>query len=374
MHIQQVPDDLLAYTFSWLTDSTYTHTCKAFQRLSTDVRCIKAMHVDLKIHNQSLRWRTDTIAGLPAVHAHSICVSGGHLYIWAGGQSCESIRGSNNLWHVDLRQKVCTLIQPSDPEALPPPATFAPMIRYGNCLLTFGGQELVSGNNWLFYNTLHVFDLNCRSWAQVECTLKPSQRTGHRLIKISNERAVLFGGMFVEQDHYQYYDDWWVLDLNKQQWSAVEFSGELPCARHSHDMICLPDTSLVFLFGGNKDWPNSVNLNDAYLLDFETMQSTQLTCVDAPSPRICVSLATLSSYIVLYGGYRRNSPESLMSTLYYCNWKDVSNTKVVRWHSCEIQGEVSERIFSSCDSTEDGLVLVGGLHGYQPLSDLLWLS
>ncbi len=113
---------------------------------------------------------------------------------------------------------------------------------------------------------LWVFHLKTRKWEKVAATLGPSARSGHRMV-LCKRQLVVFGGYHDNGYDYKYFNDVHVFDLDARTWRKVPPSMThcitfslhfLLIATHKHDYVsaislltCCSETKLMF---SSVDW------------------------------------------------------------------------------------------------------------------------
>lgn len=175
-------------------------------------------------------------------------------------------------------------------------------------LVLFGG-EYFNGNKTFMYNDLYFYNIKKDQWRILQCPVKPPPRCSHQAVMVSQcgGQMWVFGGEFASptRSNFYHYKDLWVYHIAQQQWEQVKSPGA-PSARSGHRMIA--SRKQLVVFGGFHESVRDYKyFNDVYVFDLEKYQWTKIDPVGkCPSPRSGCQLAPLiDGKVLLYGGYSR---------------------------------------------------------------------
>lgn len=167
----------------------------------------------------------------------------------------------------------------------------------GSQLVLFGGRDAggaAMGDTWLF-------DLEEETWSPLEGSA-PEPRFGHAIaVDQEARRLYLFGG---QADGTTFFNDAWVLDLDKQRWSLIEPAGdERPSTRYGTSAVLDGDGHLLISHG----FTDQGRFDDTWSLDFKTKTWTDVSPdADGERPlKRCLHEAiwdTDTGRMLLYGG------------------------------------------------------------------------
>ncbi len=193
------------------------------------------------------------------------------------------------------------------------------------------------------------------AWTHLEPPT-PSARSGHAMVSIGGDQALLFGGyaggIFL--------GDTWVYDLSANTWTEM-VPAVAPSARWSHALAYLGGDQ-VLLFGGSSDGSNF--LGDTWTYDLSANTWTQRTPVSAPSWRYHHAMAPVGDGIVLlFGGYDGTySDETWVYELRGNTWTE---------HDLKTAPD-GRTLHALAPAGDDAVVLFGGWNGTTHLGDT-WL-
>ncbi|KAG7304545.1 hypothetical protein JYU34_011494 [Plutella xylostella] len=114
-------------------------------------------------------------------------------------------------------------------------------------LWVFGGEfTSPSETQFYHYKDLWCFSLAEKKWEKVSAPNGPSPRSGHRMVQLGHKLFV-FGGYCDDGRECRYYDDLHAFCLDTRTWSKVETGGRGPAARSACIMLPAgPDSLLVY--------------------------------------------------------------------------------------------------------------------------------
>lgn len=184
----------------------------------------------------------------------------------------------------------------------------------------------------------------------------PLERWGHRMVRISQSEALLFGGFGGEIAEGRYLDDLWLFDLCNAEWRRVEAGGERPEKRSNYTIHHDATNNQVVLFGGGAF--NKLRFNTVWLLDISSMQWRRVDpnpAEDAPWERTYHCSELHYPYLITYGG------EGVSNIDLEDCW--AFNLLASSWHRLEFannQEGPGKRRFHSSALIDSHLYIIGG--------------
>ncbi|KAL6200966.1 hypothetical protein ACLB2K_024681 [Fragaria x ananassa] len=150
----------------------------------------------------------------------------------------------------------------------------------------------------------------------------PSSRLGHTACLVG-DRVFVIGG---RADPEKILSDVWVLDIQKNEWTLVECSGDVFPPRHRHAAAVVG--SKLYVFGGLN---NDAVTSSLHVLDTDNMQWTEIhVSEEGPCGRHSHSMVASGSQLYIFGGY---DGEQALGDLYRfdtqtskCRWKKVKSS------------------------------------------------
>lgn len=121
--------------------------------------------------------------------------------------------------------------------------------RQGGLLWLFGG-EFASPKQTSFhhYRDLWVFSIASKAWERVDTKVRPSARSGHRMV-LWRQYLVLFGGFIDTGARTTYLQDLWMFDTSQYKWFEIPQNDlKRPPARSGFSFISTPEG--IVLHGG----------------------------------------------------------------------------------------------------------------------------
>ena len=174
-------------------------------------------------------------------------------------------------------------------------------------LILFGG-EYFNGHKTFMYNDVYVYNIKKNEWSKQSIPNPPPPRCAHQAVAVSKEggQMWIFGGEFASPNNAQFYHykDLWVLNLKDHKWEQVKAPGG-PSQRSGHRMIVYKRS--IFVFGGFQEChKNFVYFNDCYMFSLSDYAWTKLNVPgNAPSARSACQLAATPNGILVVGGYSK---------------------------------------------------------------------
>ncbi|XP_046437306.1 kelch domain-containing protein 4-like [Daphnia pulex] len=250
----------------------------------------------------------------------------------------------------NLKKKTWLKIQA--PGAAPPRCAHQAVLTAGEGgqLWIFGGEYASpSQSQFYHYKDLWVFYLKTKKWEKINATLGPSSRSGHRMV-LCKKNLVVFGGYHDNGLDYKYYNDVHLFDLESRTWRKIEPSGTAPSPRSGCQMVTLPDGRILITGGYSKnkvkkDVDKGIIHSDAFLLfpdKHDTngtkwkWQTVKLTGTK-PSPRTGMSVVanTIGNRAYFFGGVHdeeedeENISGSFFNDLYCLDLEKLNFNRII---------------------------------------------
>jgi hypothetical protein len=208
-----------------------------------------------------------------------------------------------DLWSYDLDTKLWANIL-TESLNVPAPRWLHTANRLGDRLVVFGGvsySDVILGDLW-------VFSPRDKSWLKANpagSTILP--REGHSAVVMQMQTIWVFGG--ISYGHMPF-NDLWMYDGSKNQWTLVKANGQPPPPRWLHAATVFRDDAgneKMYVFGGiTRNW---IPLDDLWVLDKNTITWYHpQTKGFPPFPRFLHQLAVLQTKMVVHGGMANNIP------------------------------------------------------------------
>jgi N-acetylneuraminic acid mutarotase len=219
---------------------------------------------------------------------------------------------------------------------------------------------------------------------------QPSARYAHKMILLSNQIIVLFGGFGLDATHNTVLgilNDLWLYNISSDKWywkhgnesslpNVGVYSADgrgYPYGRQKFGFTAINNDS-IFLFGGLRE--NKNHINDFWRYDYMSNQwfwisgngnTSDFNTNDThPGPRFGHSMIKLvnNSLLVFGGSYYNNSIESYLNDLWMYNpqlniWKNIKN-KVASYKSDGTGYPFPRSDFGFVPLKNDSIILFGG--------------
>jgi len=150
----------------------------------------------------------------------------------------------------------------------------------GGQLWIFGGEfSSPSETQFYHYKDLWCFHFSSARWEKVTATGGPSARSGHRMAVFKNRYLVVFGGFHDNLRECKYFNDLHAFDLETRSWAKLSTVGPEPSPRSACQFFPTGDGRLV-VFGGyckmkvKKEREKGVVHQDMFLLSQEKHDET----------------------------------------------------------------------------------------------------
>ena len=184
----------------------------------------------------------------------SICAHSDHpeLILFGG----EFYNGSKTTMFSDLlifNTKRKDWTQVKSPAGPPPRSSHQAVMtaQAGGQLWIFGGEfASASESQFHHYRDLWVFHFASKRWEKVVATsgTPPTSRSGHRMVLLK-KHLVVFGGFHDNLSECKYFNDIHVFSLEERSWRKVSSSGNAPGPRSGCCMAALQD-GRILVYGG----------------------------------------------------------------------------------------------------------------------------
>ncbi|CAL1529655.1 unnamed protein product [Lymnaea stagnalis] len=226
-----------------------------------------------EVHILDLKARTwDTLeaTGFRGRYEHAaFCVSNhpGQLFVFGGATQTGSL---NDVQKLDTGSGTWTDVEIRGTP--PSPRTHRSSVVIGSKVYFYSGGH--SGPDPVGDRRVHCLDTATISWSTLApAGDSPKPRHGHVMVALKN-KIYLHGGMAGST----FYDDLFILDLDRNSWSAVKKKKTSPPARAAHEAVII--NKELILFGGM----NKVGaLDDAFKFNTETSTWSKLE-FEGPAP------------------------------------------------------------------------------------------
>ncbi|MCO5578073.1 hypothetical protein L7F22_031911 [Adiantum nelumboides] len=216
---------------------------------------------------------------------------------YVGGKNVD-----NKLSRVELKWKLMKFYTLNLADAQPPAVTVNP--TKDSELIVFGGEHN-NGNKTFVYNDLYRYNAEKDQWKHVSSPNSPPPRSAHQAVGWKNS-VFVFGGEFASpnQERFHHYKDLWRFDLATNTWEQLLLKG-CPSPRSGHRMVLYKHK--IILFGGFYDTLREVRyFNDMYVLDLDKYKWQEIKPklgMQWPSPRSGFQFSVHLDEVFLYGGY-----------------------------------------------------------------------
>ncbi|XP_022742190.1 acyl-CoA-binding domain-containing protein 4-like isoform X2 [Durio zibethinus] len=220
----------------------------------------------------------------------------------------------------------------------PPITGQCPKARYEHGAAVVQDKMYIYGgnHNGRYLSDLHVLDLRCWTWLNVEATIgsnsveSPSPLNiapcaGHSLIPWENKLLSIAGHTKDPSETIQVK----AFDLQTCTWSMLKTYGKAPVSRGGQSVTLVGTTLVIF---GGQDAKRTL-LNDLHILDLETMTWDEIDAVGVPpSPRSDHAAAVHAErYLLFFGG---GSHATCFNDLH------VLDLQAMEWSRPTQQGEI----------------------------------
>jgi len=181
-------------------------------------------------------------------------------------------------------------------------------------LVVFGGDDGVPeacAPAPSYVDELWVFETDCGTWRQIEGASGPGPLArASAVLDSARNRMVLFGGRSqAGGGAYDQHDDVWALDLDALSWTEVATSGTGPSGRSNAVAVVDEPGDRMIVFGGNTSASGAsfAPTADAFALDLETHEWSQVGPGDGPPARLFHAAAATPDAMIVHAGGDENA-------------------------------------------------------------------
>ena len=214
------------------------------------------------------KWIDLNATTLPSLHNHTI-VSFDEFdeTIIFGGSNTE--RYSNDLWMV--RNSTLEVDQIGRSGDWPCCRHGHSAVRFGKCMVVFGGKFGFGKEERLYGSDVWLFDLESKTWTELKCQTKPQPRCWHSACVYQERYMLVSGGFFTRNKKEFYFNDLWSFDMKTHQWTCLiadnpKHQTNPMKPRNRHGFIIHKDFLFV-IFGNYFDGKKGFFWNDICFVD-----------------------------------------------------------------------------------------------------------
>eukprot|EP00698_Gefionella_okellyi_P004487 TRINITY_DN14125_c0_g1_i1.p1 TRINITY_DN14125_c0_g1~~TRINITY_DN14125_c0_g1_i1.p1 ORF type:complete len:337 (-),score=20.43 TRINITY_DN14125_c0_g1_i1:17-994(-) len=243
---------------------------------------------------------------------------------------------------------------------LPEPRAFHTATAVEDKMVVIGGR----GKDNKTFTKVHFYDTDQKWWEQMTLLGQPPEpRYMHSTVLIGSQLYV-FGGCCGKT----YYNDCYVLDLERLIWTKPQFGGALPPRRANHTAVVFNGAMYIF-GGGAQTKDNFVYYNDVWMLDPAAGEWTQVRTRGKPTtPRSYHSCDVVDTNLVIFGGW--GGGKTMLNDISYLDmtsytWREPAQV---------VGAPPGGRYGHTTTPVNDKIMVYGGWEGVRPLSDSFSLS
>lgn len=171
-------------------------------------------------------------------------------------------------------------------------------------------------------------------WSQIKHTgSKPNPRSGFSMITISQNRAVLFGGVIDEEDEEDveglFLNDMYILDMERIKWFELTLQDRVEESKDQNliepmESSEVPEDTVV------EDGVFTLKIGRAEEMDLDEDRKMDIVEKFRPSPRMNACLATHGNILYLYGGVcEKGDVQITYNDLYSINTQKFDEWKII---------------------------------------------
>jgi hypothetical protein len=241
----------------------------------------------------------------------------------------------DDMWIFDLSDSTWTEIEPVG--AKPSPRHYHKIVEISeNKLLLYGGYDTatVKKDTW-------IYDLTLNTWTELTPAVNPLNRYMHTLVSIGDNKVMLYGG---KKTYSSTMGETWVFDLTDTTWTKdVNTINPPGLYQHMMSETCLDGKRCVVLFGGAS---NSGEINETwtfgggdYITDIKSETLQQPSSFELmqnypnpfnPSTRIIYSIPEQSKVTLIIYGVAGNEVEILV------NEEKPAGAYEIKWNAADL--------------------------------------
>uniref|UniRef100_A0A224XNU8 Kelch domain-containing protein 4 n=1 Tax=Panstrongylus lignarius TaxID=156445 RepID=A0A224XNU8_9HEMI len=119
-------------------------------------------------------------------------------------------------------------------------------------LWIFGGEFTTKSESQFYhYRDLWVLQLDTKQWTQIKASGGPSARSGHRMV-LCKRHLIVFGGYHDNLQDCKYFNDVHAFNLDDRTWTKIEPTGTPPLPRSGCQMVATPEGKIIIWGGYSK--------------------------------------------------------------------------------------------------------------------------
>ena len=181
-------------------------------------------------------------------------------------------------------------------------------IGEGKVLIFGGDTNKTIDETW-------IFDFKNNNWTQINSDNHPSRRYNHRMARITKNKVMMFGGMWVSSTDLYFYSDTWIFDLETMSWTEMKPSNPPP-GREDFAMAQLTENKALVFSGMRGDTlGNYDSYDDTWIYDLRKNAWTRMSIMytyKRPNQTEGALMAQIDTGKVLYyGGWGRKKNGNL---------------------------------------------------------------
>jgi hypothetical protein len=223
------------------------------------------------------------------------CAVGRDVFLFGGCRETGSDIDLPSSLHVLHTAGLMSWATPAVTGSAPPSMTHhtAVLASGGDAMVVFGGMTPAGPSN-----ALHVLNTKSLAWKKprVVGTRAPIERSSHAAALLGGGAMLVHGGVHTTKA----LSDTWLLDTVRMEWEEVEATGDVPPARFAHRIVAVSDTRAL-LFGGCDD--ASLVFSDLYEFDLTARRWTRLEMRgECPPPAFYGAATYHDGHVMVFGG------------------------------------------------------------------------
>jgi N-acetylneuraminic acid mutarotase len=224
--------------------------------------------------------------------------AGNSKVIIFGGDRDRKEHFLNDTWEYDTISHTWTEFNKKGVK--PSPRKHCVMVKVSNDkLVLFGGMT----SNGKQLDDTWEYNLITHEWRLIP-VFGPSARVSHAMAYIGDNKVLLFGGSVFSEKAEDELDDTWIYDVTANTWTEYEQTGPRPAARHE-PAVSYSGGSKIILYGGNHiGGDRYLTYGDTWEYDLKTNTWTEYNQTGIKPPIAAASAITYDGYstIFMHGG------------------------------------------------------------------------
>jgi NAD-dependent SIR2 family protein deacetylase len=214
--------------------------------------------------------------------------------------------------------------------------------RWGHTATLVGNTTYIIGgfDHKSQYNDLYMYEPGRMGKPRINGDITMSHRAGHSATAVGTS-IVVFGGAVCEGGPYTFFDDVHVFDIQNRTWTKVDCNGERPSPRSQHSATLIHDDTIVVIGGYN----GTTAFNDVYTLDLNNWSWSRVESKGGPAP---ITNIKMDNFRIYHAQHAACLNGSSIVTFGLCkSGFCVLDTNQMTWRS--VQGEVNlKELEDSC--------------------------